>query len=65
MQELASGFKRGGFGFIFPCDHFVHHCDLESRIDLPRPSSPNKYCIVYLCVLYLHFKDTLPASSMP
>ena len=37
VQELASGFIRKGFSFMFPRDCLVHHCDLESLANLPRP----------------------------
>ena len=50
VQELASGFTRRRFSFIFSCVHSVHHWVSESRIDLPCPSSPNKYC-VFVCTL--------------
>ena len=45
VQELASGFTRRGFSFIFSCDLFYTPCILESCTNLiPRPSSPNKHC---------------------
>ena len=62
-QELASGFIRRGFSFIFPCDHFEHHCVLECRTTyLDQALLMN---IVCLCVLYLRSKDTSPAPSRP
>ena len=56
VQELASGFICRRFSFIFPCDYFVlvHHCDLESRISLPRPSSRNKYCVFACKYIYIY-----------
>ena len=66
-QELASGFMRRGFSFIFPCDYFVlvHRCVSESRINLSRPSSRYTYCVFVFTLSTVHRKDTSPAPSRP
>ena len=64
IQELASGFIRRGFSFIFPCDLLytpVFSVSLESTYHDQAPVIN----IVCFCVLYLHHKDTLPAPSRP
>ena len=61
VHELASGFIRRGFSFVFPCDYFVHHCDLEESYQ-PRPSPPIKYS-VFVCTLSTF--QGLPALSRP
>ena len=63
VQELASDFIRRGFSFIFPCDYFVHPCDLESRTTYLGQALPIN--IVCLCILCLYSNDTPPAPSKP
>ena len=59
VQELASDFTRRGFSFTFLCYLLCTHCVLESRINLPRPSSPYKYC-VFVCTVYIPRIHRLP-----
>ena len=50
VQGLASDSVCRKFSFITLCNLFAHPCDLESRTNLPRPSSRSKYC-VFVCNL--------------
>ena len=65
VQELASGFIRRGFSFMFPCVDFVHPlCFGVSPVPAYLDQAP-VINIVCLCAPYLHLKDTSPAPSRP